>query len=112
MHHAGIPVALLILVQDYRFVFLDAFVRFLAECHVSVSTQLCGVNLADALKPKNGSAHLTANAPSVTALGGLLILFASPRGTAQRLLTKAIFRRGRMKESILDFSYAAARHPR
>jgi hypothetical protein len=29
VHHAGIPVALLILLQDYRFVFLDAFVRFL-----------------------------------------------------------------------------------
>jgi hypothetical protein len=31
VHHAGIPVALLILLQDYRFVFLDAFVRFLAN---------------------------------------------------------------------------------
>jgi two-component system, LytTR family, sensor kinase len=31
VHHAGIPVALLILLQDYRFVFLDAFVRFTAN---------------------------------------------------------------------------------
>ena len=31
VHHAGIPVALLILLQDYRFVFLDAFIRFLAN---------------------------------------------------------------------------------
>src|SRR5579872_3219508 len=31
VHHAGIPIALLILLQDYRFVFMDAFVRFLAN---------------------------------------------------------------------------------
>src|SRR6202023_2870426 len=30
-HHAAIPLALLILLQDYRFVLLDAFLRFLAN---------------------------------------------------------------------------------
>src|SRR6266478_9790451 len=31
LHHAGIPLALFVLLQDYRFVLLDAFVRFLAN---------------------------------------------------------------------------------
>ena len=31
VHHAGIPLALFVLLQDYRFVVLDAFVRFLAN---------------------------------------------------------------------------------
>ena len=31
IHHAGIPLALFVLLQDYRFVLLDAFVRFLAN---------------------------------------------------------------------------------
>ena len=31
LHHGGIPLALFILMQDYRFVLLDAFVRFLAN---------------------------------------------------------------------------------
>ena len=31
VHHIGIPLALLVLLQDYRFVLLDAFVRFLAN---------------------------------------------------------------------------------
>jgi hypothetical protein len=31
VHHAGIPLALFVLLQDYRFVLLDAFVRFLAN---------------------------------------------------------------------------------
>ena len=30
-HHAAIPLALLVLLQDYRFVLLDAFLRFLAN---------------------------------------------------------------------------------
>jgi hypothetical protein len=30
-HHAGIPLALFILIQDYRFVLLDAFIRFFAN---------------------------------------------------------------------------------
>ena len=30
-HHAAIPLALLVLLQDYRFVLLDAFFRFLAN---------------------------------------------------------------------------------
>ena len=30
-HHAAIPLALLVLMQDYRFVLLDAFLRFLAN---------------------------------------------------------------------------------
>ena len=31
LHHAGLPLALFVLLQDYRFVMLDAFVRFLAN---------------------------------------------------------------------------------
>src|SRR5579863_2657093 len=31
VHHAGIPLALFVLLQDYRFVLRDAFVRFLAN---------------------------------------------------------------------------------
>src|ERR1035437_7870037 len=31
VHPAGIPLALLVLLQDYRFLLLDAFVRFLAN---------------------------------------------------------------------------------
>ena len=31
IHHAGIPLALFVLLQDYRFVLLDAFIRFLTN---------------------------------------------------------------------------------
>ena len=31
LHHAGIPLALFVLLQDYRFLLLDAFIRFLVS---------------------------------------------------------------------------------
>ena len=31
LHHAGIPLALFVLLQDYRFLLLDAFIRFLVN---------------------------------------------------------------------------------
>src|SRR5206468_3162416 len=35
LHHAGIPLALYVLLQDYRFLLLDTFLRFLANAVVA-----------------------------------------------------------------------------
>ena len=51
VHHAGIPVALVILLQDYRFVFLDAFVRFLANV---ILAALLGLRRPAALRGPRG----------------------------------------------------------
>src|SRR5207237_3953302 len=39
-HHAGIPLALFVLLQDYRFLLLDAYVRFLANALMAASLTL------------------------------------------------------------------------
>ena len=48
IHHAGIPLALFVLLQDYRFVLLDAFVRFLANALLAavLTAGLLAVELA------------------------------------------------------------------
>src|SRR5579872_2434846 len=46
LHHAGMPVALLILLQDYRFVFLDAFVRFLANVFLAAVLGFTALRIA------------------------------------------------------------------
>ena len=92
VHHAGIPLALLILLQDYRFVFLDAFVRFLANVFLAAVLAIGGLRVALALTPEDGSARPLADALAVAGLCGLLILFAYLRGIVQRWLTMAIFR--------------------
>jgi hypothetical protein len=92
VHHAGIPLALLILLQDYRFVFLDAFVRFLANVIVAALLSFAWIYLDGNLTPWNGPAHPMTNIISVAGLCGLLVLFAYLRGTVQRLPTRAVFR--------------------
>jgi two-component system, LytTR family, sensor kinase len=91
-HHAAIPLALLVLLQDYRFVLLDAFLRFLANVFLA-GLFVSGVATAWRfhLLP-NGSAPFD----QALLLAGaclLLIAFAMLRGRVQSLLTRLVFRR-------------------
>lgn len=81
-HHAGIPLALFVLLQDYRFVFLDAFIRFLAN---GLLAGLFGLALAASF------VHLDFAAQAVVATL-LLAIFATLRGTLLRLLSRIVFR--------------------
>jgi two-component system, LytTR family, sensor kinase len=94
VHHAGIPLALLVLLQDHRFLLLDAFLRFLAN-----------VLLAAVFLFAVGAAALRFAGPALS--GGnslhqgllfvagslLLVLFAMLRRGLQNLLTRMVFRR-------------------
>lgn len=82
-HHAGIPLALFILLQDYRFVLLDAFIRFLAN------GLLAGIF---AVAITAGLARLSFPI-QLLAVTLLLVAFAAIRGSTQRLLSRILFRR-------------------
>ena len=91
-HHAAIPLALLVLLQDYRFVLLDAFFRFLAN------VLLAAVFVFGAVEAWRLELLPAADTPFHIALllaGAclLLVLFALARGGVQRALTRMIFRR-------------------
>lgn len=98
IHHAGIPLALLILLQDYRFVLVDAFVRFLANALLA-AVLTCMVILAAfrlaVVERKQPNALQLAMLLIVT--GIFLALFAWLRDRAQAWLTHAIFRREGME---------------
>jgi hypothetical protein len=102
VHHAGLPLALVILLQDYRFVFLDAFVRFLANVLLAALLAYAGIRLAAGLTPEGGWTNPLADTIAVTGLIGLFILFAYLRGIVQRLLTKAVFRRGNNESMVQE----------
>jgi hypothetical protein len=51
VHHAGIPLALFVLLQDYRFVLLDAFVRFLANALLAAVHTVLVIAAADLHAP-------------------------------------------------------------
>jgi len=95
VHHAGIPLALFVLLQDYRFVLLDAFVRFLANA--LLAALLTGLVIAAAFRlvlverAALEPLHLALLLISVCLF---LVLFAWLRNKAQAWLTHAVFQRG------------------
>ena len=95
VHHAGIPLALFILLQDYRFVLLDAFVRFLANAFLAAVLAWLVIQAAFRVV----QVERTAPGPLQEALLliGLclfLVFFAWLRNLVQSWLTRAVFRQG------------------
>ena len=82
VHHAGIPLAMFVLLQDYRFVFLDALIRFLANILVALVFAAAG----QAWFEKWPGTALAGSA-------ALMLLYAFSRVRVQELLTRLVFRR-------------------
>ena len=90
-HHAAIPLALLVLLQDYRFVLVDAFMRFLANVLLAALFTLGAVLAWQAdLLPRPDTPFVQAMLLASICL--LLILFAMLRSRLQRVLTHLVFR--------------------
>lgn len=94
LHHAGIPLALFVLLQDYRFLLLDAFIRFLLNGLFAALAAWAALQV----QAKFGILSLAAHTPfyfglffGLACLG--LSLFAWARGGVQRLMTRALFLR-------------------
>jgi two-component system, LytTR family, sensor kinase len=93
-HHIGIPVALIVLLQDYRFLLLDTFARFL------VNFGLAALYIASLLVV-NQRFRLWEASQQSTFLTGIylvllcvsLILFAYIRNLSQAWMSRVIFRR-------------------
>jgi hypothetical protein len=99
VHHAGIPLALFILLQDYRFVLLDAFVRFLTNA--LLAAVLTGLVIAAAFRLVLGPEGVPRVAPDprheallLISVCLFLVFFAWLRNRVQKWLTHAVFRRG------------------
>lgn len=93
-HHIGVPVALIVLLKDYRFLLLDTFSRFLVNFGLAVV--YVGALLALTVELRLWDVIRS----SMFAAGGLLvalcvslILFSQCRNAIQGWMNKAIFRR-------------------
>jgi hypothetical protein len=95
VHHAGIPLALFVLLQDYRFVLLDAFVRFLANALLAaiLTTLLIGAAFRLVLLDRITQSPLH-EALLLISVCLFLVFFAWLRNRVQRWLTQAVFRSG------------------
>jgi two-component system, LytTR family, sensor kinase len=95
VHHAGIPLALFVLLQDDRFVLLDAFIRFLANAFLAAVLIFAAIRIASRIVSADNHLALSPPRDGVLALGLflLLIVFALLRTRVQSWLTRAVFRR-------------------
>jgi hypothetical protein len=101
VHHAGIPLALFVLLQDYRFVLLDAFVRFLANA--LLAALLAGLVIEAAFRLVLVERSVREPLPEAMLLISIclfLVFFAWLRNRVQAWLTHAVFRQG----SVADLS--------
>jgi two-component system LytT family sensor kinase len=113
LHHAGIPLALFVLLQDYRFLLLDAFIRFLVN-GVLAATSVWAVFQAE------DKFHIFSNASHEPFAAGLMFtgaclllsLFAWVRARAQRFLTSVVFLRSNADATLARLRFIAAESPR
>ncbi len=98
VHHAGIPLALFVLLQDYRFVLLDAFVRFLANALLAavltwlVIAAAFRLALVERVRPDPLQEALL-----LIAVGLFLVFFAWLRDRLHSWLAHAVFLQGGME---------------
>lgn len=111
VHHAGIPLALLVLLQDYRFVLLDAFVRVLANFLLAALLSLAAGEFASSagwLSP--ALADPRRQALALVTLTALLAAFALARRWVQDLLTRLWFRHEDTERAAQHLRDGARRH--
>ena len=104
-HHAGLPLALLVILQDYRFLLLDAFLRFIVNAALAGTAVLIAIRSAqyrdlDRFLQSPFEAGLLFVSACV-----LLTLFVYLRNRMQSFLTRAIFLR-----SNIDGAFAELQH--
>jgi two-component system, LytTR family, sensor kinase len=110
LHHAGIPLALYVLLQDYRFLLVDAFLRFLANGLVASSVIVAGL----VLNARLGIFSRAGRDPfleGVLLVAGCLVLVALVwvRAKLQLLLTRVVFGRSDREPAIRQIREAGSR---
>jgi two-component system LytT family sensor kinase len=100
LHHAGIPLALFVLLQNYRFLLLDAFLRFVVNATLAAAAVLGSIRIVESTHfgPKL-SQPFDAGLLFVGACL-LLTLFVYVRNRVQSWLTQVIFLRSNVDEAL------------
>jgi two-component system LytT family sensor kinase len=100
-HHIGIPVALIVLLQDYRFLLLDTFVRFVSNAALAVAylTMLLVLNRRFGLSGTVGS-NMFLTGLMLVSLCLSLVLFAYSRNLMQAWVSRVIFRREPLDKTV------------
>src|SRR5580700_7661446 len=100
LHHAGIPLALFVLLQNYRFLLLDAFLRFVVNATLAAAAVLASIRVVESMHfgPKLAQPFEA----GLLFVGAclLLTLFVYVRNRVQSWLTQVIFLRSNVDEAL------------
>jgi two-component system, LytTR family, sensor kinase len=108
-HHIGIPVALIVLLRDYRFLLLDTFVRFLMNSGLATLYIAAVLLLNQRFRIWNAiSSNMFLTGLSLVGLCLSLILFAYIRNILQNRIGRTVFRRKDLDECVRKIIRAAS----
>lgn len=101
LHHAGIPLAIFIVLQDFRFLLMDAFVRLLASAGLAAGLTLAclAANERWRLLDRSAADPFLAGV-LITGACCALVMFAGMRSKLQTWLTRRVFRRPSLQTAI------------
>jgi len=102
LHHAGLPLALLVLLQDYRFLLMDAFLRFIVNATLAAAALLASIRI---VQSRFFTEHLQYpfDAGLIFVSAGLSVtLLVWVHSRIQRVLTKAVFLRSNPADALRE----------
>jgi two-component system, LytTR family, sensor kinase len=100
LHHAGIPLALFVLLQNYRFLLLDAFLRFVVNATLAAAAVLASIRIVESVD--HGALRVHPFDAGLLFAGGclLLTLFVYLRNRIQSWLTSVVFLRSNVEDAL------------
>jgi two-component system, LytTR family, sensor kinase len=102
LHHAGIPLALLVLLQNYRFLLLDAFLRFVVSGTLAAGALVLAIRVME--QPAWNAVRRDPFQSGLLFVAGslFLALFVSVRNVTQGFLTRVIFLRANVDGTLKE----------
>src|SRR5260370_5051667 len=107
LHHAGLPLALLVLLQDYRFLLLDAFLRFIVNASLAAGALLLAIRAVESRELAKQIQHPFQAGLLFVSACLLLTLFVYIRNTIQSFLTRVTFLRSNIAEALAELQQLA-----
>ncbi len=107
LHHAGIPLALFVLLQDYRFLLLDAFLRFVVNASLAAAALLISIRIIQSPGFDRHIQHPFDAGLFFVSACLLLTLFVYIRNRIQGLLTRVIFLRSSVEDVLQELRQLA-----
>jgi two-component sensor histidine kinase len=102
LHHAGLPLALLVLLQDYRFLLMDAFLRFIVNATLAAAALLASIGILQSRILTEHLQHPFDAGVIFVSAGLLLTFFVWVHNRIQRLVTSTIFLRSNVDEPLRE----------